>query len=266
MKRPSPDSPRNPAEGAPPHGAPSRHRFVKSIGAAAGCAILVGAGVSASSAPPSSLTEPAVIAAAADRQALQMEVPAEVPNGALPAVGGDTPAAVSPQAAPLPVAQQPSVQQPAAPGTPAAPIAELRRASGAFEAAAGKASAPGPRPSPDPDARPPMPDFTGAATGAALGELQARFEEFAQNEWVQTGSISVTGTEKVEVVTTNGVPTHRFSVCVDSSAIQIRDAAGVVVLAAAPAGTRKAINVYDIQQQKGTWLVVAHSFPASAAC
>lgn len=258
-RRPSPGSPRKPAEGVFGHGAPSR--LAKAIGAAAGCAILVGVGVSGSSAPPSLVAQPAALAAGVDRQALQLEVPADVRNGALPAAGEDAQAAVNPLIAPIPAAQQP-----AAPGTPAAPIADLRRASIAFEAAAGKASAPGARPAPDPDSRPPMPDFTGAARGVALGELQARFDEFAHNEWVQTGSVTATGTERAEVVTIGGVPTHRFSTCIDSSAIEIRDAAGVVVLAAAPAGTRKAMNTYDIQQQKGIWVVVGHSFPDSAAC
>ncbi|WP_461172297.1 hypothetical protein M1D93_15055 [Arthrobacter sp. Z1-9] len=111
-----------------------------------------------------------------------------------------------------------------------------------------------------------MPDFAGVASGAALGELTGRFDEFAHSQWVQTGSVTATGTERVEVVKVGGIPTHRFSTCIDSSGIEIRDAAGVVVLAAAPAGTRKAVNIYDIQQQQGTWVVVGHSFPDSPAC
>lgn len=276
MKRPpSSRSPRKPDEGTPHRGAGPRLRIVSAVGAAAACAVLVGAGVSASSAPPAAEAR-AAVAAAVDHQSLQAAGSAELLTGALPAAGNEAQSAVSPLMAPnttaqqpaaqQPAAQQPAVQQPAAPEPGAAPIADLRKASAAFESASGKASAPGARPSRDPDARPPMPDFTGAAFGAALGELQARFDEFAQNEWVQTGSISVTGTERVEVIRVAGVPTHRFSTCVDSSAIEIRDSAGVVVLAAAPAGTRKALNIYDIQQQKGTWVVVGHSFPDSAAC
>jgi hypothetical protein len=52
----------------------------------------------------------------------------------------------------------------------------------------------------------------------------------------------------------------------DSSAVEIRDTAGAVVLAAAPAGKRTATNIYDIQQHNGKWVVVAHSFPDVAAC
>jgi hypothetical protein len=112
-----------------------------------------------------------------------------------------------------------------------------------------------------------MPDFTGVARGAALGELQARFQEFQHNDWVVSGSVKATGTEKVvNVFLLDGVPTHRFSTCLDSSSVEIRDTSGAVVLAAAAPGTRTATNIYDIQQQAGKWVVVGHSFPNSAAC
>jgi hypothetical protein len=111
-----------------------------------------------------------------------------------------------------------------------------------------------------------MPNFADVAVGAALGELQGRFDEFQHNDWVQTGSANVIGAGKVEVVRLGGILTHRFAICVDSSGVEIRDTSGTVVLAAVPPGTRTATNIYDIQQHKGQWLVAGHSFPDAAAC
>lgn len=254
MKRRSSGTPRKPAPGARPRGNSARTVTIGALGAVAAGALFAGLAVSAPSAPSTP-------------QAPDSQPAASTELGAGVLLGGNgTQTAVNTPLAPNAAAQQVAQQQPAAPGASAAPIAELQRARAAFETASAKASAPGPRPDLDPDSRPPMPDFTGAAVGSALGELQGRFDEFAQNQWVQTGSVKVTGSERVEVVKIAGVPTQRFSTCIDSSAIEIRDVAGSVVLAAAPAGTRTALNMYDIQQQKGTWVVVAHSFPNSAAC
>lgn len=265
MKRRSSGTPRKPAPGARPRGNSARTVTIGALGAVAAGALFAGLAVSAPSAPSTPQ--------APDSQpAASTELGAGVllgGNGTQTAVNTPlAPNAAAQQVAPAPNAAAPQLaqQQPAAPGASAAPIAELQRARAAFQTASAKASAPGPRPDLDPDSRPPMPDFTGAAVGSALGELQGRFDEFAQNQWVQTGSVKVTGSERVEVVKIAGVPTQRFSTCIDSSAIEIRDVAGSVVLAAAPAGTRTALNMYDIQQQKGTWVVVAHSFPNSAAC
>jgi hypothetical protein len=280
-RRPSPDSPRRPLDSTADLPLRRRPGVASAIGVAAVSAVLVGLGTPASSAPRSAEAQQAVVAVVSENQVEPGRVtplpapdpveqpPAEPPQPEQPPAEQPQPAqqpAEQPQPAQPPAERPQPAQQPAEPGTPASPVADLRRASAAFEAAAGKASAPGARQANDPDALPPMPDFTGVAAGVALGELQARFDEFANNEWVQTGSIQVAGTERVEVVSIGGVPTHRFSTCVDSSGIEIRDSAGAVVLAAVPAGTRKAINTYDIQQQKGTWVVVGHSFPDSAAC
>ena len=214
-------------------------------------------------------------AAVSDHQVLLGDALPVVPGGAVPAADNagreDTqPGAAKPQLDPALAEQKPAAPKavlPAAPKAelPAAPIAELRRASAAFEAAAGKVSAPVTPPGVE-KPEPVMPDFAAVARGSALGELQARFHEFQHNEWVQTGSVKVTGTGKVEVLLVDQVPTHRFSSCLDSSGVEIRDTAGAVVLPAAPPGTRTAINIFDIQQHDGKWVVVAHSFPDVAAC
>jgi hypothetical protein len=271
-RRPSPGTPRKPLESKPDRTTRRRPAVASAIGVAAVSAILVGLGAPASSAPRSS-ESPAVAAVVSEQQAHQTGAKTEVRPGEAPVAVSEIepgaakqPLVLQPAAPEGPVApeEQVATETPAAPETPGAPIADLKRASQAFEAAAGKASAPGARP--DPDTLPAMPNFTDVALGAALGELQARFDEFAHNEWMQTGSAVVTGKERVEVVRIGGVPTHRFSICIDSSAIEIRDTSGATVLAAVPPGTRTASNIYDIQQHNGKWLVVGHSFPDAAAC
>lgn len=260
-RRPLPGPPVKPLESTPNRGTRRWSRVTKAIGAAAVSAVLVGLGAPASSAPRPSEGQPAGVSAVSEHQTLQPAVNTDVRGGAVPAAPND----IHPGPVKQPLAPDPAVQAPTAPGTPEAPIAELRRVSAAFEAAAGKASAPGPAPTPGMP-EPVMPNFTDVATGAALGELQSRFDEFQHNGWVQTGSANVIGTERVEVVRIGGVPTHRISVCIDSSGVEIRDTSGTVVLAAVPSGTRTASNIYDIQQHKGKWLVVGHSFPDAAAC
>lgn len=262
MKRqPSPGSPQRPLKRMPELGRRGRPRIASAIGVAAVSVFLVGLGAPASSAPRLPEGQPASAALAFEQQAIQPGTSTDIGSVVVPAA----PNAVQPQAAKQPVTPTPAAERPAAPGEPAAPIAELRRASAAFEAAAGKASAPGPRPAPGaPD--PAKPSFTDVAIGAALGELQGRYDEYQHYGWVQTGSANLTGTERVEVVRVDGVPTHKFAICVDSSAVEIRDASGAVILAAAPPGTRTATNIYHIQQHKGTWLVSGHSFPDAAAC
>lgn len=266
-QRPSSGSARTPHAGTPSHGTRRRLRFGSVLGAAAAITVLVGLDVAASSPPQSSEGQPVAGAAVSDRQVLLGEALPVVPGGGVPAAdkgsGQDTQSGASRPTLDPALAEQ----KPAAPiaELPAAPIAELRRASAAFEAAAGKVSAPvGPPGLVAPE--PVMPDFVGVARGSALGELQARFHEFQHNGWVVSGSVKPTGSEKAEVILLERIPTHRFSSCMDSSGVEIRDTSGAVVLAAAPPGTRTATNIYDIQQHKGKWLVVAHSFPNVAAC
>ena len=260
-RRPSPGSPRRPLERTPDLGRRRRPQVASAIGVVAVSVFLVGLGAPASSAPRSPEGQPVAAALAFEQQAIQPGTSTDIGGAVVPAA----PNAVQPQAARQSPSPAPAAERPAAPGDPAAPIAELRRASAAFEASAGKASAPGPAPAPgEPD--PAKPTFTDVAIGAALGELQNRYDEYQHYGWVQTGSATLTGTERVEVIRVDGIPTHKFAICVDSSAVEIRDASGAVILAAAPTGTRTATNIYDIQQHKGTWLVSGHSFPDAAAC
>lgn len=110
------------------------------------------------------------------------------------------------------------------------------------------------------------PDYSQIADGSALGELTGQFEEFQDNGWVQSGPAKVLSVQAVQDLEAEGGPVRRLSICIDSSAMELKDQDGQVLLAAAEPGTRKALNYYDLQERDGSWKVVSHSFPDDPAC
>ena len=112
---------------------------------------------------------------------------------------------------------------------------------------------------------PSTPDYSGIAAGAALGELSAQFEEFQDNKWTVQGhsELEIRG---VEEVTMDDTTVRRVSLCIDSSALQLTDQGGLILLPVEPPGTRTALNYYDLEERDGSWLVVSHSFPDDPSC
>lgn len=113
---------------------------------------------------------------------------------------------------------------------------------------------------------PSPPDYSGVAKGAALGELEAQFTEYANNNWQQTGETSIVGEPRVEDLIIDDVLTHRVYLCLDSSSIQITEPDGFIVTPKAEPGTRTALNIYDVQEHDGQLLVVDHLFPEDPDC
>lgn len=113
---------------------------------------------------------------------------------------------------------------------------------------------------------PSPPDYSGIAIGAALGELEAQFTEYARNNWKQTGEVSIVGEPKVEDLLIDDVLTHRVYLCLDSSSIEVTEPDGFVVTAAEKSGTRTALNIYDLQEHEGQLLVADHLFPEDPNC
>ena len=110
------------------------------------------------------------------------------------------------------------------------------------------------------------PDYSGISEGAALGELIGQFDEFQDNEWIQTGSpvvVAVLGYEDLEA---ESGPLKRLSICIDSSLVELKDQQGLILLPAAELGTRRSLNFYDLQERDGAWKVLSHSFPDDPAC
>ncbi|MCQ1957257.1 hypothetical protein NNX39_12180 [Arthrobacter sp. zg-Y826] len=110
------------------------------------------------------------------------------------------------------------------------------------------------------------PDYSRIADGSALGELTGQFEEFQDNGWIQSGPAEVLSVQAVEDLEAEGGPIRRLSICIDSSAMELKDQDGQVLLGATEPGSRKSLNYYDLQERDGTWKVVSHSFPDDPAC
>lgn len=114
-----------------------------------------------------------------------------------------------------------------------------------------------------PDYRPTPPDFGPLVEGAALSELQGNYVEAAQNGWVTTGEPKVVGDPRVVDLGSGKV---RVFTCMDFSAIEIKDAGGKVYQPKAKAGTRQALQIYDMRLDKDKYVIVSHQVAANPSC
>ena len=114
-----------------------------------------------------------------------------------------------------------------------------------------------------PDYRPTPPDFGPLVEGAALSELQGNYVEAAQNGWVTTGEPKVVGDPRVVDLGSGKV---RVFTCMDFSAIEIKDAGGKVYQPKAKAGTRQALQIYDMRLDKDKYVIVSHQVAATPSC
>jgi hypothetical protein len=108
-------------------------------------------------------------------------------------------------------------------------------------------------------AKPTPPDFGASVEGAALSELQGDYVEAAQNGWVTTGTPVLKGDPRVVDLSATEV---RVFACIDYSAVQMTDAAGNVLQAATPAGTRARLQIYDMTKKNGSYVITAHQVAA----
>jgi hypothetical protein len=102
-------------------------------------------------------------------------------------------------------------------------------------------------------------------TGAALAEVQAAQLEYTTNHWTTTGRTRVDGVQVLRTGTTGTTRTAEVQACLDSSSVTLRTAAGKPVHPAAT-GSRRYLNLYDLEYLDGGWRVVHHSFPTDPAC
>lgn len=105
------------------------------------------------------------------------------------------------------------------------------------------------------------------ATGPALEELQSQVDEVAANQWSFAGDASVSDVRVVTDPSEGGTADSiRVMACVDSSAVITKDQDGAVIQDATPTGSRRSLNIYDLELRAGAWIVVDHSFPDNADC
>lgn len=105
------------------------------------------------------------------------------------------------------------------------------------------------------------------ATGPALAELQSQVDEVTANQWSFAGEAAVSDVRVLtDPLEAGPADVLRVMACVDSSAVVLRDQDGAVIQDAGPPGTRRSLNIYDLELRDGAWIVVDHSFPDTADC
>lgn len=102
----------------------------------------------------------------------------------------------------------------------------------------------------------------GLAVGAALEELKTEYMNNAVNNRTVSGTPVVKGTPRT--VDLDGGLTRVF-VCLDSSQVEVK-VGSVIETPRAPAGTRTAVNVYDLRKHGDAYLVERHSFTDDPGC
>ncbi|MHA7180691.1 hypothetical protein ACX80J_11290 [Arthrobacter sp. MDB2-24] len=111
----------------------------------------------------------------------------------------------------------------------------------------------------------PQAELENLAAGPALQELQVQVDELAANQWSFEGEAEVTTIEVVNAPS-SGQKTLQIQACIDSSSVSLSDENGAIIQAEEPAGTRRSLNLYDLELRDGAWIVVNHYFPDNADC
>jgi hypothetical protein len=104
-----------------------------------------------------------------------------------------------------------------------------------------------------------------AVSGEALSELQAQQLEFKANGWTATGTTRVTDLTVLRTTGSGANRTVEVRACVDSSKVRVLTAAGKAAFPTTT-GSRRALNLYDLQDTSAGWRVIRHSYPADPAC
>lgn len=99
--------------------------------------------------------------------------------------------------------------------------------------------------------------------GSALGEVQARAEEYRSNGWILKGNPSIVETT-ISEWDKDAIPeSMTVYACVDSSDLKITTVAGTAV----PTNNGRAMNIYHLEKSsKGDWKIVRTAFPEDPSC
>jgi hypothetical protein len=108
-------------------------------------------------------------------------------------------------------------------------------------------------------------DLGALADGAALEELRVQGDEMAVNRWTLDGEAAVDGV-KILNEPSSSTEILQVQACIDSSGVALKDENGALIQAKDPSGTRRSLNLYDLEMRDGAWTVVNHYFPDNADC
>ncbi|WP_346845853.1 hypothetical protein [uncultured Rothia sp.] len=102
------------------------------------------------------------------------------------------------------------------------------------------------------------------ATGSAADEFQASALEFGTSGWKQEGSTKFVGTPKIADTEYEGKPAKLLEVCIDSSDIVVKDAAGNALTSSETA--KRSLNLFTLVEENGSWKIAYRAMPNNPDC
>ena len=104
------------------------------------------------------------------------------------------------------------------------------------------------------------------AAGPALGEIQVLAIQYHHEKTTISGTPKVLGSQVVAAHLSSTPKSVTVAVCLDNSPVIARDAKGRNLSKHRLPSELTVLNLYEVQQLKGKWLVVNHSIPADSSC
>jgi hypothetical protein len=104
------------------------------------------------------------------------------------------------------------------------------------------------------------------AAGPALGEIQSLAVQYDHEKMRVSGAPKVLGSEIVAANLSSKPKSVTVAVCLDNSPVIARDAKGRNLSKHRSPSELTVLNLYEVQQRHGDWLVVNHSIPANSSC
>lgn len=104
------------------------------------------------------------------------------------------------------------------------------------------------------------------AAGPALGEIQSLAVQNQHEKTSMSGTPKVLGSQIVSANLSSTPKSVTVAVCLDNSPVIARDAKGRNLSKHRSASELTVLNLYEVQQLHGDWLVVNHSIPADSSC
>ncbi|MFK4762369.1 hypothetical protein ACI3KS_15670 [Microbacterium sp. ZW T5_45] len=104
------------------------------------------------------------------------------------------------------------------------------------------------------------------AVDAYAEELEAQWQELASQGWSITGTPVLVSSSVTSLTADTDPPTAQVTACIDSSAVEMLDAAGAPI-GDDSAKTPRALHLFTlVQGSDDIWRIAAHSFPNDPTC
>ncbi|MFJ3031532.1 hypothetical protein ACIP5Z_05175 [Rothia terrae] len=100
--------------------------------------------------------------------------------------------------------------------------------------------------------------------GNAADSYKASALEFGINGWSQEGQSSIVGEPKVTDTDYQDKPAKLLEVCLDSSNVKVKDAAGNLMVK--NKSQQRSLNIFTLIQDGGSWKIANQTFPNNPDC